>query len=269
MSFLKKIVKFLIPYGIVKFYMRKKHLIPAEGNEYQINEKFYSHYKKFEKQKMESPNCNDFVFGKVYPCKKDETQVNGLGDMHYFHQDLLIARRIFENKPENHIDVGSSVGGFVAHVASFRKITVFDVRPSIKSTHNITFFRQDFMANLDQKLISSTDSVSCLHAIEHFGLGRYGDPINYDGHLLGIENLYRILKKNGKMYFSVPIGYPQRIEFHAHRVFDPNYLLKIFDGKFRQDYFSYVDDNGDFHENSKIEKFKGTYCCGIFEMTKL
>jgi len=68
--------------------------------------------------------------------------------------------------------------------------------------------------------------------MEHFGLGRYGDPVNYDGYLLGLNNLYQILKIGGKLYFSVPIG-PQRIEFDAHRVFSLSYLLELFYGKYK------------------------------------
>jgi len=59
-------------------------------------------------------------------------------------------------------------------------------------------------------------------------VGRYGDPVNYDGYLIGFNNLHRILKKEDKLYFSVPIG-PQRIKFDAHRVFSVNYLLELFD----------------------------------------
>jgi hypothetical protein len=35
------------------------------------------------------------------------------------------------------------------------------------------------------------DSLSCLHALEHFGLGRYGDPIDPRGHEKGITRWRR------------------------------------------------------------------------------
>jgi len=159
-----------------------------------IDKNFHNDYQIFKSQKEKSKYCNDFVFGKVYPCLKDKYESNGY-DSHYFHQDLLIAKRIYENKPYKHFDVGSSIMGFVSHVASFREITVIDIRPFPGKNLNITFIQQDFMNELDESLIESTDSLSCLHAIEHFGLGRYGDTLNYDGHLIGIENLYNVLKK--------------------------------------------------------------------------
>jgi hypothetical protein len=228
--------------------------------------------KEFKRQKKEL-NDSDFVFGKLYPCLDDKYSNNGSAKGDYFHQDLLVARRIFENKPEKHIDVGSRVDGFVAHVASFREISVIDIRPSVGKTHNITFIQQDFMSELSQDMIGLCDSLSCLHAMEHFGLGRYGDPLNFNGHIVGINNLYHVLRKGGKLYFSVPIGTPQRIEFHAHRIFSPKYLVKLFEGKYKIDFFSYVDGLGDLHENVNLTEFlnnyNDTYGCGIFELTKL
>jgi len=130
------------------------------------------------------------------------------------------------------------------------------------------------MSPLSDSLVDYCDSISCLHALEHFGLGRYGDPVNYDGYILGLNNLYRILKAGGKLYLSVPIG-PQRIEFNAHRVFSMAYLMECFAEKYHVNQFSFVDDQGDLHENVPIteasinDNFGCAYGCGIFEMTKI
>ena len=173
-----------------------------------------------------------------------------------------------------HVDVGSRVDGFVAHLAVFREVEVLDIRSLDIHINNITFTQMDLMTTDGNELLEYCDSISSLHAVEHFGMGRYGDPVNYDGYLLGINNLYKILKKNGKFYFSVPIG-PQRIEFDAHRIFSISYLLELFKDKYYIDSFSYVDDKGDLHENiqikeiNKYDNFNCNYGCGIFEMTKI
>jgi len=69
----------------------------------------------------------------------------------------------------------------VAHVAAFRPIEVFDIRPLHSTVANITFVQADMM-QLSSELVECTDTLSCLHTIEHFGLGRYGDPIRVNGH---------------------------------------------------------------------------------------
>ena len=216
----------------------------------------------------------DFPFGALYPCLDDRFAGSGTAKGHYFHQDLLVARKIHANNPARHIDVGSRVDGFVAHVAAFRSIEVIDIRPSLAHITNVSFLQADFMSTIQDDLVECCDSLSCLHALEHFGLGRYGDTIDSDGYLHGLNNLYRALKPGGKFYFSVPIG-PQRIEFNAHRVFAVNHLLALFEGKYVVDQFSYVDDLGDLHENAPLttqgahSNFDCNYGCGIFEMTKL
>ena len=225
-------------------------------------------------RKQMKSSGKEFPFGRLYPCLSDRFEDSGSGKGHYFYQDLLVARRIHYNNPDKHIDVGSRVDGFVAHVASFRFIEVLDIRPLPNEISNVNFTQVDLMEALNVDLIQSCDSLSCLHSIEHFGLGRYGDPINYDGYLLGLQNLYQILKKGGKFYFSVPIG-PQRIEFDAQRVFSLSYLLELFDGKYKIDHFSFVDDKGGFYESvsltesNKQNNFGCILGCGIFEMTKL
>jgi SAM-dependent methyltransferase len=215
-----------------------------------------------------------FPFGRAYPCLEDRFAASGTTKGHYFHQDLLIARKICLSNPKRHLDIGSRLDGFVAHVAAFRVIEVMDIRPLLNTIPNVRFVQADLMSQLPDDLIDSYDSISSLHAIEHFGLGRYGDKIDPDGYLLGLNNIYRILKKEGKFYFSVPIG-RQRMEFNAHRVFSIKYLLGILTSKYQIDSFSFIDDQGDLHENvvlrekNIIDNCGCNWGCGILELTKL
>ncbi len=224
------------------------------------------------KIKDQLKNNADFKITSLYPVLRERFETNGDLKSHYFHEDLWAAQRIYENKPVKHVDVGSRVDGFVAHVASFREIEVFDIRQQQANIRNIHFVTADFM-DVPVSLHDYTDSLSSLNVIEHFGLGRYGDPIDVNGHLKGLENMKKVLKKGGKFYFSTPIG-PQRIEFNAHRVFSLEYLLKLFKPDYTIDFFSYVDDGGDLHENVELttENINNNFSCyfgfGIFEMTK-
>lgn len=224
---------------------------------------------KLKKQKGDN---TDFSFG--MPSLRFGTH-NEAGVMsgHYFHQDLLVAKRIYNEKPVRHVDIGSRIDGFVAHVAVFREIEIFDILPQKNKVPNISFTQAD-LTSLPPGMENYCDSVSSLHAIEHFGLGRYGDPIDYYGHLKAIDTIHKILKEDGTFYFSVPIG-KQRIEFNAQRVFAIQYLLDVFKGKFAVQNFSYVDDLGDVFENVELtdkqikNNFSCTYGCGIFELKKV
>lgn len=231
---------------------------------------YFSDYRHLKKQlKLK----NDFTLKKSYPVLNERFSESGTMNGHYFHQDILIARKIYENKPQRHIDIGSRIDGFVAHVAAFREIEIFDIRPLTSPVKNIVFNQADLM-QLPDNMRECCDSISSLHAIEHFGLGRYGDPIDIDGHLKAIDNIHLMLKQNGRFYFSVPIG-KQRIEFNAHRIFSIKYLLRILQTKFKIDNFHYVNDNGELSldviltEESIESNFNCNYGCGIFELSKI
>lgn len=232
---------------------------------------YRSNLKEYRRQEAAAKVKLDF--GTPYPCLRDRYQKSGSARGHYFHQDLLVARRVFANAPESHVDVGSRIDGFVAHVASYRQIRVLDIRAQENVIPNVQFEQCDIMGTVPDELLESTDSLSCLHALEHFGLGRYGDPVKYDGYLAGFRNLYRILKPGGRLYLSTPIG-PQRVEFDAHRVFSVGYMLDLLEAKYEMSQFSYVDDAGDLHEDVALEdgltklNFGCRYGCGIFEVLK-
>lgn len=161
----------------------------------------------------------------LLPCLYDRYEDGGAARSEYFVQDLLVARMIHEAKPEKHLDIGSRVDGFVAHVASFRAIEVLDIRPVSTQILNVSFKQVDVMGSV-AGMDDYSDSISCLHALEHFGLGRYGDPIDPRGYERGIANMARFLKDGGVLYLSVPIGIA-RVEFNAHRVFDPRHIISL------------------------------------------
>jgi hypothetical protein len=99
-------------------------------------------YANFKKQFKEQ---NKFKKISHYPVLTDKSEAGGELSGIYFHQDLLAARRIFQNNPHKHVDIGSRTDGFVAHVATFRAIEIFDIR-NIKSTvQNIIFKQADLM----------------------------------------------------------------------------------------------------------------------------
>lgn len=207
-----------------------------------------------------------------YPILSDYDDQAGTASGHYFHQDLLVASLIHKDNPQRHIDIGSRIDGFVAHVASFRKIEVLDVRDLGNTGHdNIIFIRANLMdeANANEAV---ADSISCLHALEHFGLGRYGDPLDPQGHIKGFNNIVRMLQSGGTLYISFPIGKSNEVHFNAHRVFDPEEIfswIKL-DNRLSLVRFDYVDDQGALHKESdpRSPRPAVSYGCGIYTFKK-
>lgn len=228
--------------------------------------------KDFKEIKRQGVRDNLFNLDRVYPIISDKSDLGGTAKGHYFHQDLYVAQLIYKDCPKKHVDIGSRVDGFVAHVAIFREIEVLDIRPLENKVSNIKFKQMDCM-NLPKEMVNYCDSISSLHAIEHFGLGRYGDSIDYYGYLKAIKNIVSMLEVKGVFYFSVPIGF-QRIEFNAHRIFSVSYLISILIEDFDIESFSYIDDEGDFFENIELTKesidsnYNCNHGCGIFVCIK-
>jgi hypothetical protein len=217
---------------------------------------------------------HEFELVASIPVLSERFENSGVGSGSYFHQDLYVAQQIYAASPARHVDVGSRVDGFVANVATFREIEVFDIRPLQTSARNITFRRRDLMTEASA-FDDYTDSLSCLNALEHFGLGRYGDAVDYHGHRTGWRNLTRMLSRGGTLYFSVPFSKRQRIEFDAHRIFCLPYLLDELIGVYYDvTSFAFVDDAGEIHHDVDPHAGMARYSfhlemgCAIFVLRK-
>lgn len=243
---------------------------PSLSISFETKNGWYS--KDFEQFKKEMGNNAEFPLLKNYPCLNDKDDSAGRIYNPYFPQDIYVARKIYEKQPQKHVDIGSRLDGFVAHVAVFREIEIFDIRPMDLTIPNILFIQAD-LTDGENLPMNYCDSISCLHVLEHFGLGRYGDKIDPDGHLKGFEQITRILKPGGTFYFSVPMGV-QRIEFNAHRIFGMPYLMNWVTKDFAIASFAFIDDNCILHEKTELTEesiassFGCNHGCAIFELKK-
>jgi len=203
----------------------------------------------------------------LWPMLVDHRGNAGTAKGHYFHQDLWAARKIFRRRPARHLDIGSRIDGFIAHLLVFMEVDVVDLL-ALDGTVKGLRFQQGDATSLTNVPSNTVVSLSSLHAAEHFGLGRYSDAVDPWGHVKFMNSLERTLSPGGTLYFSVPIG-RQRLEFNAHRIFDVNTVLTQFKN-LRLASFSYVDDAGDLHEDvSPFDVPKDTSSgCGLFEFTK-
>jgi SAM-dependent methyltransferase len=114
---------------------------------------------------------------------------------------------------------------------------------------------------------NSVASLSCLHIIEHVGLGRYGDPLNPDGSKIALQELARVLAPGGNLFLATPVGQP-RLCFNAHRIHAAETIRDILSALELVE-FSGIHDDGRYVESIDLATFRNSlYACGLFWFRK-
>lgn len=249
--------------GIVRFFVRNPRT-------YRILQDIYYYpgrkrdkkadKKKYEKDKLAYCRENvraEFRFERKY---EDPILTEWRGQAgypgSYFWQDLWGAMRIAERMPGEHFDIGSRIDGFISHLLLLKiPVTLIDIRPLEKPIPGVNFLQAD-ATELENVEDGSIDSLSALCSLEHFGLGRYGDPIDPEACFKAFHSVQRVVKPGGYIYISVPIG-KERLCFNAHRVFAPDTIVKEFDMCVLKE-FSVVDLTKDpvLVENCPLNRYK-------------
>ncbi len=186
-------------------------------------------------------------------------------DRHYVYHTAWAARKIAEISPDKHVDISSCLW-FVSLVSAFIPIDFYDFNPP---KLNISGVNVGFADLLKLPFAdNSIKSLSCMHVVEHIGLGRYGDPVDYNGDLKSIAELKRVLAPQGNLLFVVPVGGNAEIIFNAHRVYTYQQVITMFmDLKLIE--FSLICDNGSFVVNATpYLASQQKYGCGCFRFEK-
>ncbi len=188
----------------------------------------------------------------------------------YFWQDLWAARLIIKSGIKKHFDIGSRLDGFIAHLlAAEIDVTMIDIREfpgEIDHLHTIV----DDATNLSQISDESVESISALCSLEHFGLGRYGDPVDPEACFKCFKNIQKKLKIGGNLYISVPVG-SERVEFNAHRIFYASTILECFKSLSLEEFSCTA--GGTLEYKPDISKYdndehSGEYRYGLFHFRK-
>lgn len=158
-----------------------------------------------------------------YPCLFDKTSDTPF-EPHYIYHPAWAARVLKKLKPKKHIDISSTLS-FCTIVSAFVPVEFYDYRPANLKLSNLQSKHAD-LSELPFKS-GSIESLSCMHTIEHIGLGRYGDPIDPQGDLKGIAELIRVTKKGGSILFVTPVG-KRQLRFNAHRIYAYDDIIKYF-----------------------------------------
>lgn len=188
-------------------------------------------------------------------------------DTHYIYHTAWAARKVRELNPPKHTDISSSLY-FSSIVSAFVPVHFYDFRPAKLNLSNLTSSQAD-LSNLHFES-NSISSLSCMHTVEHVGLGRYGDPIDPDGDLQAAKELSRVLAKGGSLLFVVPIG-EATIQFNAHRIYSYQMVVDMFKELTLKE-FSLIPDNalekGMIYNATKEQSDAQKYGCGCFWFIK-
>lgn len=198
---------------------------------------------------------------------RDATATTGF-DRHYVFHIAWASRVIAELRPQEHIDIASSLY-FVGSVSAFVPTRFIDFRPADLGLSGLnseagTLMHLPFPDN-------SVESLSCMHVVEHVGLGRYGDPFDYDGDIKAVRELSRVVAPRGSLLFVVPIGGQARIQFNAHRIYTYEQVLALFSDLDLVE-FSLIPDDGVKeglirHADPQLAS-EQRYGCGCFHFKK-
>jgi len=252
------------------FYPGYKYLKSVTGNYFhrKKNDKlFLKEYQAFKGLSETSGNRFKLSWDDRYPCMDDRTEYTSF-DRHYVLHPAWAARILSELKPDVHYDISSTLY-FGAIVSAFIKFKFYDYRPAQLKISGFESNHADLL-NLPFES-NSIPSLSCMHTIEHIGLGRYGDPLDFDGDLKAINELKRVLMIGGNLLVVVPIAAEPRINFNAHRVYSAKQFISYFHELELVEFCLIPDNEGDsdFIINPTEDILaQSIYDCGCFWFKK-
>lgn len=199
-----------------------------------------------------------------WPCLNEATGNTGY-DGHYVYHTAWAARLLASSPPNRHVDISSSLY-FITLVSAFVPIDFYDYRPAAVDLTGLSCKFAD-LVNLDFE-DNSIESLSCMHVVEHVGLGRYGDAVFPKGDIAAMKELCRVLARGGNLFFVVPVGRP-RIQFNAHRIYSFEQIREYFANLDLVE-FSLITDDDIFIKNAPPDLVsKQAYGCGCFWFRKL
>lgn len=189
------------------------------------SDSFRQQFNAFERSHLEARRSEPLHWHDRYPCLNDNTQDTPF-DRHYLYHPAWAARVLARTAPALHVDISSSLS-FCTIASAFVPIEFYDFRPAPVVLPNLTCHKADLTSLHFPN--DAIDSLSCMHVIEHIGLGRYGDPLDANGDLKALTELVRVLKPGGNLLLAVPVG-KSRVQFNAHRIYDHHTFQRYLGG---------------------------------------
>jgi len=228
---------------------------------------YIKEYIGFKKLLRKSTKRFEMRFSEGKACLDDRTN-NTTFDRHYVFHTAWAARCVAKINPNKHVDISSSLY-FCSIISAFVPVDFFDYRPAELNLTQLKSKKGDLLS-LPLKN-NSVQSLSCMHVVEHIGLGRYGDPFDPEGDIKAIFELQRVVEIGGSLLFVVPMGEKSKIMYNAHRIYNYDQVIGYFP-KYELVEFSVIPEDskggGIINFASKNDLIGSEYACGCFWFKK-
>jgi hypothetical protein len=147
-------------------------------------------------------------------------------DRHYVFHPAWAARILAKTRPEYHVDISSTLH-FCSIISAFIPVRYYEFRSLDLGLSHLSCGSADLLALPFGD--ASIASLSCMHVVEHLGLGRYGDPLDPAADRRAAAELQRVLAVGGSFLFVAPTG-RERLSFNAQRIYSYDQVLDLFKG---------------------------------------
>ena len=204
-----------------------------------------------------------FAFNDIFMYLNDQSE-NTDFDGHYIYHPAWAARIVAKNVPQKHIDISSSLT-FATMLSAFIPVEFYEYQPSKLYLSNLTEKFADLYCLPFED--NSVISLSCMHVVEHIGLGRYGDPIDPEGDIKAAGELSRVRAVNGTLLFVVPVG-KAKLCYNAHRIYSYKMVLDLFPELILKSFSMVTDTKQLIYDCDPEIVSEQKYACGCFEFTK-
>ncbi len=199
-------------------------------------------------------------------------------DRHYVYGIAWVVRALKKISPKQVVDIGSDLS-YISMISTYFPVVHMDIHPPDIKLDNLEVIYGD-ITNLE---IRDVECLTCLHVIEHIGLGRYESKVdkstgNVDwkldakGDLRAIESLKKAVKLGGYLLISVPVAKESKIVFNLHRIYEVDWIIEMFEDEFELIDFTLIPekfkDGGLIRFPSTELLEKQNYGCGCFVFKK-